>query len=114
MPEPARSRGRVAFHGPSEYSQLPCGDVHRAPAVDPVLPDGRRSGRFLCTPAAWPSYCRMVRLDPATARLPAVPPVHPGGPGRAGARFARLRVTHGSRTRAIRKGDILLASAETM
>ncbi len=43
-----KSEGHTAFIGKFEYYTLPNGDLHRAPTLYPVMPDGRRSGRWEC------------------------------------------------------------------
>ncbi|MDA0867248.1 MAG: hypothetical protein O2890_12700, partial [Cyanobacteria bacterium] len=47
------SDGHIGFDGDWEYYRSPSGDVFRANRADPVMPDGRRSGRFHGTGAAW-------------------------------------------------------------
>ncbi|MDA0673803.1 MAG: hypothetical protein O3C67_08900 [Cyanobacteria bacterium] len=50
---PDLSEGHIGFDGNWEYYRAPNGDIARADRTDPVMPDGRRFGRFESTATAW-------------------------------------------------------------
>jgi hypothetical protein len=45
---PAQSKGHCRFRGSYEYFTRENGDLFKAPLSDVIMPDGRRTGRWVC------------------------------------------------------------------
>ena len=62
MPEELRkSEGHVAFIGPFEYFTDDAGELYRADTSWPVMPDGRRWGRWEAPPHLLASTLEIAR-----------------------------------------------------